>query len=297
MSVTSLIPVGVRDGNYELKDYTRKFVVQYKVVCDSADDDATTIKAYLATQGLDLAEPHAIDTGALCASMSIRQSQQLKGGHLWEVSLTYDSQADPNQFSSPILRPTKWKITFAKGKEAVLTDLNGDALLNSSFDPFIPPVELETSEVRITAEKNFSRSAFSFLDIYKYRGSVNDATWKGFPIAAVKIDGIEYQEEVDNNIEFAKYTFNFSLKLEENTDGSGNITYTGGWRPTQVVDMGMQYVDFTTGRKKPILDNRGQPKTTPTLLDGLGGVLPQGASPVKLDFIFHRLKDFSTFAL
>lgn len=298
MSVLTLIEKGVRDGNFDLKDYTRKFVVNYQVVCNDTSDDATIIKAYLATQGIDLAEPHANDTGALLANLSIRQTQTLNAGQtLWEVAATYDSTADPNQSNSPLLRPTNWKITFAKSKQAILVDLNGDGVLNSAFDPFVPTIEIDDTEVRIIAEKNFSRNAFSFLDIYKYRNSCNDAVWKGFPIGAVKIDGIEYSEAIDNNIEYAKFVFNFSLKLVEILDGSGNITYEGGWVPTKVVDQGFQYVDFTTGKKKPILDNRGQPKTTPTLLDGLGGVLPQGSEPEKLDFVFNRLKDFSLFAL
>lgn len=296
MSVTSIIPIGTRDGDFGLMDFSRKFTVGYKVVTSDPADDVPVIYAALVSDGIDLGIPHAVDTGALCSHITIRQSDS-EPQNLWNVSVTYDSTANPNQYQSPLDRPVKIKITFAKGKEAVVADLNGDAVLNSAFDPYLPPLEIDKPEARFSMEKNYSAGTFTFIQIFQYQNTVNDGTWKGFPDSSVKLDGVEYSnEQFDNGISYDHYVWNFSVNLKKIVDGSGAVTWEGGWRPTKIQDQGYFYVDGL-GNKKPILDNGGHPKSTVSLLDGLGGQLAPGGTPVMLDYICYSKQDFGVFNL
>lgn len=277
-----------RSGNQQLEKFTRKYTRTYNVRVNSVADTAVTVLGALLLPPLGSAFPG--DPLAICINRSARSDSSTQ--YIWRVQCEYSSEApDPDkQDENPLLRPTEFKISTEKQKEGIDADINGNKLVNSAGDPFLPPIERDGTLIKLTATKNLAIAAFNSATALEYVDKVNDDTWQGFPPFSVKLESVEASQKWESNMTFWATTWNFSVKMTREDDA-----WIGGWSPIRILDQG--YHELVDGERRAISEQLGRAKSTPTLLDGNGAVLPEEDDPVFLEFELYEQKDFDTLPL
>ncbi|HYE20983.1 MAG TPA: hypothetical protein VEA69_21230 [Tepidisphaeraceae bacterium] len=174
-------------------------------------------------------------------------------------------------------------------------DRNGLLVKNSAGDPFDPPITTEEN----LAEWTFVRSQTSVSEVWfdDFANAVN-----AFPFT------IGDQEYDADTLRVSKLTYN-EIPATENTPVYYQVTIVIsqdplGWNPAPL-DRGFR--KLVDGERRKIIDKgSGMPVATPALLDGTGGELAVGGTPVYLDgeapstfgpFILHKRMDFDWLAL
>lgn len=299
MSVLSVVEVfDSRAGSKLLEKFSRKYTRVFKVETSVSTDSAAVV---LASCPVALGEGFPTDTGSFCRSINARQAGKYT---LWEITVEYDSVSpdgkDPSeQHPNPTLRPPNWRVDFERYKEAVKVDLDSKPVVNSANDAFLPPYEINRTQVKYTYETNLP--SFDVNQAFKYIGTINKDPWYKFGINhqkhSVMFDNVTAHEEFENGIKYVKAVYTLMVRLkwieEENK-------YVGAWHPVLILDEG--YYEKGSGgsqeaKKKPIRDKSGAIKTTPTLLDGDGKVKAPGEdgtiTPVYREFKFYKEVDFT----
>jgi len=289
-----------RSGTKQLEKFQRKYSRVFLVETSTSADNASVV---LAASPVAIGASYPGDTNCLCKSLSARQREKYT---LWELQCDYDSdmKTDPTtQNENPTLRVPSWRVSFEKYKQAVKEDLDGEAVVNTVGDPFLPPVEIDKTSIKLQYETNIAN--FDIVTANSYVDKINDADWfpplcpAGFLKWSVKCDSIDCSTMFENNVSFWKITFNFSVKMVKR-DG----VWVGGWHPIYVVNEGYyQYgISALAGKKIAIRDAQGVVKTTPTLLTQDGHVLPKEdeegdpVPPVYIPFKLYESINFSAIA-
>lgn len=181
--------------------------------------------------------------------------------------------------------PIKIQFQSASYERVVWIDQTGVAIVNSVGDPFADPC-IETDDRPILVVTRAERiDTFDFDLANAYRNSTNDALWNGFAAGVAKCKAIttgDPQYNQPNNYYYYMVQYVFELNRD-----------LWVYRP---IDQG--YAKLVSGVRRPILDDvTGQTANEPRLLDGSGGVLTTGSSPVALAFQTIPALDFSAFNL
>ena len=245
-------------------------------------------------------DPHPSDAGALAVSLDCQPAGDVVGQY--EVSITYTSApfdkgnqgTDPtasDQSTPPPDRP--WTIKLGSVHSTRLLgpkDLANVPVVNSANQPFDPPPEIPCSnlQVSITAYKPLAWGAG--VKILDYQDAINNAALSMtinpsnvaiFPARTLRCT--EYS--VSNHSENGQYYWQVDIVLEYRVRA---------WNPVQVLDAGTVYKKSSLIPPQPILDETGQPVNSPVCLNGTGGVLTAGGTPVYLDFKGYEEKNFAT---
>lgn len=162
------------------------------------------------------------------------------------------------------------------------TDAEPKPIVNTSNEPFDPPIQADRHLVGLTFERNEER--FVASDVMAYTNVVNREIWNGFPPKVVKCEGISGELVQQDAYTFwvVSYEFLIDSKLKHQA---------------RVLNQG--YREFTGVDKdgipkfKEILDEDDNKITLPVMLDRASLVLTEGRRPYWLEFDIYEQASFS----
>jgi hypothetical protein len=223
-----------------------------------------------------------VDAGAFVQSVSAEENSE--DGKAWLVTVEYGPY-DASQFSD---NPLDWPLRVSFGanryEKILQKDEDGNAIVNSSGDPFSEPATIDDSRSLITTVRNELKSSFDFTLAETYRDSINAASWNGFDRQTVKCTSIVTgQEQYDSKAQVWYYEVTYVFEVNRNT-----------WL-SKPLDQGYTDYSLITGKRLTIHTTNGQPPNEPSLLDGDGHRLATGHDPVFLEFKVYPELDFSAF--
>jgi hypothetical protein len=222
-----------------------------------------------------------------------KTSRQYHGPFVWRVTVEYE------YYDNPLFAPPK--ITWGRvgSVEPIDSDKDGVAILNSTKEPFDPPLTREFKDRTLRIEKNVAN--FDSYAFEKYVDSINSSIWapavlntgptlRAFLPYTAKCIGIDGEPDRVGNIYFSRVVFEFQIRVHNLLVDN----YPLGWR-RRVLDQG--FSELVDGEPVAILDADGQRLTQPVRLDGSGAKLANTADDVYLVFEDHDLNDFSEMGL
>ena len=266
--------------------YTRRFRI---ITDDPATDGATVMAAAgLPAIGNTYSANGVNDYGAFVNSIVI--DEEGEDGKSWIATVEYGPY-DANTFpGSPMDWPLRLRFTTNKLERVIWADRNGNAILNSAYDPFKDPIAIDDSRTIITATRNELISSFDLTLADSYKDKINASTWNGFAAETVKCSNIETSDPqlytTSVTIPGAIYYYAVTYTFEINRDT---------WA-REILDQGFTKLDGSTPKKRlQITDKYGQPITEAVPLDGSGGELATNGTPVFLTKDVYPTADFSVF--
>lgn len=212
-----------------------------------------------------------------CRRLVIRPER--KTWKFWTAQADYSTRPldtedrERSEQPNPLLRPTKITMSGSQYEEYTTVDRDGTPMANSAEDVYPGQVK-QVPRVRVTFRKNVSQRptwAFNLIaSVNKSAYQVQDVTIpaeKGL-MASVEIG--ELQEE--GNYQYYTLTASVDVKRDD-------------WQ-LHLADEGFHYLDGSTKRKITVQDEDGNEEgaRTAQFLDGSGGVLAVGGTPVVNDF-------------
>lgn len=203
-------------------------------------------------------------------------------GCSWLVTVQYGPY-DANTFpANPIDHPLKISWGFAKYEKVVDETIpdpvttKTKAIVNSAGDYFDPPPTMDDSRPVLRIVRN--EQTYSPTLALSWKDTINTDVWNGFAARTVKCG--EIPAELRWNQECGYY-YEVTYEFEINPSG---------WKK-EVLDQGLR--KLVSGAQQAITDSKGQPVTSPVLLDGSGAPLASGADPVFLQFSIYNEAAFS----
>jgi hypothetical protein len=266
-------------------EYDRVFMVETNSATDSAQTvtGAGAIALGLPKRG----DVHNEDTLAACIDVSASNSSD--DPREWHVTCSYST--DLSSFSTdPTDDPIQFKWATEWKDSGTLRDLDDEAILSSSYEPFDPPAPIHRPIDVITAtmiRDNFDHAT----QIQAFRGKVNTSEFvldgETCPAKSLLCYDVVADMVEKKGAWYRQFTYTFKRDLE----GSDPWQY-------YPLDLGFYEWDDTNDRFTPISQSNGQPIAHPVLLDGAGNRLnmadtPQPA-PVNLAFRIREDVNFAT---
>lgn len=212
------------------------------------------------------------DTGAFCTAI---RAECVEDGCEWTVTAEYGPWTPKNE--NPLLDPEELEYGGAQFERVIDFDINGDPICNSAGDWFDPPVTIDDSRPTFTVTRN--EGTFDRARARQMRDKLNAALFYDYAPGTVKCGFITGQRLWHAAIGFY-YKVRYPFDVNED-----------GWDRT-ILDQGYRYLSGSQ-RKQILVD--GSPATSPVPLDGAGGQLAVGGTPVGLAFTLYESADFSTF--
>jgi hypothetical protein len=273
------------ENNQGEKTYTRTFIL--KTSLQSEGPGAVGSHASLPVIG----NTHPDDANAYCSSIRVENTWPWRG---WTVTCSYTNQrilhpTDPEQ--DEILISFQSEIY----QEVILTDINGEAIVNSAGDFFVDAPTRDAARLIASIKVNLTSVPSWILN---YQNAINDAS--------ITIGGLtvgQYKAKMQNiQVSERKYrgsTAYYELSFDVHINKDGWI-----YRP---VDNGLRYLatipnestsdsdDTMVALKNIVNPGDKQEVTTPALLDGAGGVIsdPSPSTAVYLAFHIYPELDFT----
>lgn len=217
--------------------------------------------------------------------------------HLFEVTVTWE----PREFSGqpnpadpdPTALPPEISFEEDVTTEPVDEDVAGDAITNSSGEPFDPPLQRPFSDPVIVIERNVATYNLVFWQprLYTTNNAIVTIDGQAYATGTLRLRSAKAKRIL---VGASKY---YALRIEIGVR-------IDGWN-RRVLDQGYreQISSLTNGTPvyKNIVDEQGNPVTSPVPLDGLGGVLkseaPASDPPVYLAKVLFPPSDFSALPL
>jgi hypothetical protein len=203
--------VGLRESRLDGKErwYKRTFLVR---VTDHKDDAVLVGEAFgLPRYGFMYVTEKSYDKKALCYQLSCKQTSM----YTWEVEAEYSS--DPSKFAvaktgskddgndDPLFDPPEytWGVTnirevvtgqstfeerYKEDDPSVVTLLDSTGIVNSAYQPYIPPAEIDRAIPTLTVQRN--EPVFNHKYMLQYVNAVNSVKWFGWHKRCVKCASI-----------------------------------------------------------------------------------------------------------
>lgn len=263
------------DQDYKgIRHYTRL----YRVTSDTPVADPTLVYAIIPIVRGD-AFPY--DSLARCKKVSTRQDGD-NNGLSWIVSYDYDNEqtdlatidddgsapsGDPMDGSQEI-RPDLRPPTFTLGTEEYQVIMpkdpqSGEVISASNFQPFDPPLMRTLVRSSITIEKFKPIASDNLGNKLTYENHVNNGAWWGIPDQCALCKSYGLTTVYEHGAFWWKKTVTLVLDKDE-------------WRVSPL-DCGTYEKNSDPDHPwQPILDQTGQPITSPVPLNGAGRHLPSG---------------------
>jgi len=251
-----------------VREYTRKFLVQMEFLGDIPplvwDAGLLSISRY---------DPYPGDLEALAVSLDCAPHGDQLG--FYDLSFKYTTKpfdfgntshnpAANDQSVAPTSRPWVLKIGSTHGQRVLgPQDLNGKAVVNSSGQPFNPPIEVISSCLTLTISAYGPITLDPIQKQLMYEDSTNSSaltipgiTTTTFPIQSLRCT--EYNAETET----------------ENGQAYWKIDVSCEYKPTtwvvSILDAGTMYFKSNSLPPQPILDASGNPIQVATPLNGMG---------------------------
>jgi hypothetical protein len=286
-SVT-LVP-GSRTANKDAM-WRRKYKRTWRVITNDPTDEGPlilgasdpTTGVHVAYIGNSYAPTSANrDYGAFVQSLDAQEENE--DGLSWLVTAEYGPY-DAGLFgANPVEWPVKVVFKGQMREQIIYYDQAGNPLVNSAGEPWADPVTIDDPRFSLVVTRNESISSFALNTSYTYGGTLNLNAWNGITALWAKMGIIDTGEPTyDSNSQTYYYVVTYPIEINRN-----------GWA-RKVLDRGFNYV--SGGSLLPILVN-GQKPDDPQLLDGSGGILAHGGTPVSITSDVVPQVDWSPLAL
>ena len=237
----------------------------FDVLFDSTDDDANRpFMAKADSRVPQLGEAHPFDAWIYV----LRRDSDVDADSpfLYHVTVHYQEVRNPLA-ERPII---EW--LSAATNEPIDTDIDGNPILNSSDEPFDPPMTEDYDDLILRATYNLF--AFNSIGAMNYKGAINIDYFLGFEPGQAKV-------MVYSGREIRAITGNYYVEV------TLEIYFRStGWK-RKVIDQGFRVKGAITDdvqQYTKIKDDEGDPITEPVLLDGEGQRLAEDADVVRLEF-------------
>lgn len=295
----------------------RTYSRYFEILTTSDSDDVATAGSYASLPRLGDSYPS--DAFAVC--VGVVPTQDSLNPRRWLVEIKYDTQPDrgtgaggvadalqpveagggsaaPGTLDeNPLLRPTKWKITFQQSTEALRTAYARDKVtglnvggsvevVNSAGLMFDPGITVEVSRPVLTITKNYAD--FSIAAAADLIDSVNTTTWQGLTSRQARCIGIETESTWENGVFFWPVTYSIALKQDTWDMRILDAGTVEGWK------IGHDFLGRPIYEYHAILDTTGNPVNDPVPLDGAGRRRPIGLPEVYLLFSAYKQRDFNS---
>lgn len=218
----------------------------------------------------------------------IEYNEAYEGNRYWvEVVARYQIREQEDENLLPWLRPDIWKFQTQGVAVPALFYYDGTTqkpLVNSAGD-FFEGLTVDEAQQKITIQSN--RQQFPSALAAAVTNCVNDATYLGFAIDGVKVQGISGERAVEvingQEVEFWKIT---SELLGRQT----------GWN-LLLPDVGFNYIDAGTKKRAYVEGPDGEdiPSANPVALNGSGGMQSGATLPAILTRRVYKRITMSTY--
>lgn len=278
----------------------REYKRTYQVITDDPGDGPGIVATYVPTVLWE-----AYDTGQeldLLARLKKKSAKQLNAngdGFFWEVTCEYDTQpiaqgqndagsppsgdpAQPQQQAPPDRNPV---VEFGSEKttKLLVKDILNDApVVASNGQPFDPAVEIPAAFPTFTVTLFKLPANDNFGNVATYTNSINSGAFLGF--AAKRVLCTEYQ--LTTQWEQGAWFWSKKVSFKVNPDAD--------WNPIRILDAGTYEIKGSMGdpgnpmRYQPILDQTGNPVSSPVPLDKAGHRLPFGEELKYMEYNGYR---------
>lgn len=145
------------------------------------------------------------------------------------------------------------------------TGLAMTPVVNSCIDPFDPMPEHEIVRLALIVTKNYLESVIDMTIVNAWQNAVNTVAFYGAEIGTLKLEIEMGGKDSRNGTEYRPVKYRFVHKVEGWDDYILDAGYNRIYRPDPLVP--------TEWVRRPIVDEAGNPKSQPELLDGAGNVL------------------------
>lgn len=275
--------LGGRGREGAIRRYTRVF----RVITDDAETGPQAVM-FAKAGGVRIPRlteayktSRAYDPGALCSRVEPRQTDDWK---VWEVVCSYSSDSedvgdpskevtgadgpgygksgnkDSGEQNDPTQKPPKISISYERYTRIPAVDLDGNKVVNSSFEVFDPPEEIE--DIRPVVRVTTNEPVFNYDDRFN-QVACNRNEFLGFPPGSVRLTGVSLTEEFEQGVPFFAVTREYTVDLQD----SWLMKYLDvGFRELKQVDGVEQLVPI----KVKGLDGKLYTVTSPYPLDGNG---------------------------
>ncbi len=288
-----------RRGGEDLDKDEREWTVAWRIVTNDSATGPKEIRDQMRVLAYDTYNypgTWEIDTDAWLRKIEVHQDQD---DPLYWIGIATYSNSEIEQ--DPLLRPAEIYIDGVPFNSPLVTELSIDAnndgfftgaeigrtVLNTATDPFDPPIEIDDAKTTIRIVRN--EAVFTAAYHKDWNNTVNDAAFRGFATGTLKL-ALASQNQWERGVEYFKVTY--TLQEHGGRDESGNPLK---WNP-HVLNRGFRYRVSGAGALIRALDG-GSPVSQPVLLAANGDKLAVAGTPIYLDFVAYKPKDFGDLLL
>ncbi len=253
---------------------TRRFIVQF--TDNPLEAGSRTMIARLSPAVPQLWEPHPNN-----AWTWVTQSNADYGLGAFEVivEVVYETLEDP------LSQDPVYEWLTARTSEPVDTTIDNDPILNSSDESYDPQIMKEIADKILRVTRN--EASFDHQKAFDFTDAVNSAIFYDSAIGTVicKIFNGRTARAVD--LRYSQVTYEFHFRQD-------------GWL-RRIRDEGFRKIIGIAPGGEPVyetlLDTGGNLLSQPSLLDGFGQPLANGATPVFRTFDLDKKQDFTQLGL
>lgn len=253
--------------------------ISYATTEEAVSSPATrlqVVNAFSAFTGVYIGTSHRDWSGAKC--VGAKATCDADSPSDWTITVDFEEPVPPptsqpggvgGSNPEPQNRSPKVSIDYRFEPYSDGKDLDGLAYVNSAGDW----LENAPPKFKTIMIIKWTRYYTTWSDSIgaAVAGKVNSATWHGKAAKTCRIVGSPAR--VENEKSWIFWSVDWTVEYDKT-----------GWNPTKVIDIGRNYFN-DDGKKVPYQSvTTGRPMNGLTLLDGDGGLLPDGGTPFELEF-------------
>jgi hypothetical protein len=298
MAILSVTPIGASGGQPRsgsvAREGGRSYTRHFRVLTDGQDVGPRTVMLAIPVSigqsyhANGEGENGEMDLASFAASATANEEGD--DGRSWVVTVEYSAYNAEIQAVNPLDSRPKISWTWSPFQKIARRDKDGNPILNSAFDYFVPGQEVDDSRPVLQITRNEANLIPSLIDAYQ--NTVNTAPWYGMAARKwlVKIGPAsqQFNPEAPGSHYFWEVTYEFHLSREEK-----------GWA-FEIANTGVREL-YTSGvdtsgiikKKRHILDSSGEKVTEGQALNADGTKKAVGEELEYLTFNIYRETDFS----
>ena len=226
---------------------------------------------------------YASDTSVYCSNVEVSLADN-DGGVSTGIAI-YQATFSPKQLTyaeSPLDRPADIEWGGIDLTETVSTDINDLPIVNSAGDYYDPLPERPIRGSGVVITRNEAANPATVVTTYS--NTTNSAAWHGVAEGNALMGQITAtkQSEMVDGATVTYWRVSYPIRMRRN-----------GWK-LLLIDNGYRLKDADDNRQT-ITDDVGQQPVVPVLLDGAGGVLPTGGTPVVFPTSGYEITETANF--
>ena len=211
-----------------------------------------------------------------------RTAAPKNGPKHWGVTITYNSRKNPLEVAP--------KVSYfsVESHEKIDRDRNGVPITNSAGETFDPPITKGVKDLVIRIMRN--EPFFNEPLMSEYENAINADVFRTprgdtFDPGTVKCNMISgdqvYPSDAPAEMNYYEVAYEFQIRWD-------------GWK-RRILDEGFR--KKTTAGYETIEDVNGIPLSQPSMLDGSGALLADGADPVFKEFELDKILPFASLGI